>query len=190
MNDLVSAGTGALLIPTINIPVGDERGPFMRTAHTAHGLEAVLEQYTRWVILPERLTTPATAGLPILVRRCRELTGWSIRELASVLGTSHTTIRMFETEGRVTARSRDPASRVRPLLGVLSRLSRVAGHPERLGLALATSLDTGERPIDLLNQQQWARAFTVALDVLRGPRPDMLVPQDDWDAPLATREMC
>ncbi|MBV9142974.1 MAG: hypothetical protein JO115_19025 [Pseudonocardiales bacterium] len=89
----------------------------------------------------------------------------------------------------MTVRSRDAASRVRPLLAVLSRLARVAGSPERLALALATPLDTGEKPIDLLTQQKWARAFTVGLDVLRGPRPLMLAPLDGWDAQPGTREM-
>lgn len=166
----------------------DENGPFVRMGHVGRSLEALVEQYTCWVVLPARVAAPGST-LPRLIRRCRELTGWSGRDLAFVLGTSHTTVRMFEAGGRVTARSREAASRVRPLLGVLSRLERVAGSRERLALALATPLDTGEKAGDLLAQQDWARAFTVGLDVLHGPRTDMLAPQDGWDAPLATREM-
>jgi len=168
--------------------LGDEHVPFMRTDRVVPSLEALLAQYTGWLMLPARMA-PTASTLPSLTRHCRSLTGWSTRDLAPVLRTSHTTVRMFETDGRVTVRSRDAASRVRPLLAVLSRLARVAGSPERLALALATPLDTGEKPIDLLTQQKWARAFTVGLDVLRGPRPLMLAPLDGWDAQPGTREM-
>ena len=168
--------------------LGEMHAPFMRTDRVVPGFEALLEQYTRWLVLPARVAPPVST-LPSLTRRCRSLTGWSTRELADVLGTSHTTVRMFEASGRVTVRSRDAAARVQPLLGVLSRLARVAGSQDRLALALATPLDTGEKPIDLLNRQEWARAFAVGLDVLRGPRPEMLMPLDGWDAHPRTREL-
>ena len=159
----------------------------VRTPSTP-SVEALLRDYTGWVVLPERAAAPGST-LPRITQRCRELTGWSTRDLAEVLGTSHTTVRMFETDGRFTARSVDAASRVQPLLAVLSRLARVAGDRDRLTLALMTPQDSGERAMDLLVRQEWARAFTVGLDVLRGPRPEMLVPLDAWSASSGTREM-
>lgn len=185
----VTNTTGTALLGGLlsEAPLGEEHAPFLRTAPALPGLEALLAQYTGWMLLPPADTLAST--LPSLTRRCRDLTGWSTRDLAEVLHTSHTTVRMLESEGRVTARSRDAASRVQPLLAVLSRLARVAGTRERLALALATSLDTGERPLTLLEQQDWTRAFTVGLDALRAPRPEMLTPLDGWDVSPATREM-
>jgi hypothetical protein len=183
-----TTGTVAPGGPPSSALLGDEHAPFMRTNRAVPNLEALLEQYTGWIVLPARVAPPAST-LSSLTQRCRSLTGWSTRDLADVLGTSHTTVQMFESSGRVTARSRNAASRVGPLLRVLSRLARVAGSQERLALALATSLDTGDKPIDLLSQQEWARALTVGLDVLRGPRPAMLVPLEGWDAQPGTREM-
>lgn len=152
------------------------------------GVDALLREYTSWVVLPERTTAPASS-LPRLTKRCRELTGWSTRDLAEILGTSHTTVRMFETEGRFTGRSIEAAARVQPLLAVLSRLARVAGDRDRLTLALSTAQDGGDRALDLLSHQQWTRAFTVGLDALRGARSDMLAPVDGWTRTSGTREM-
>jgi hypothetical protein len=188
MTQMHTASTVGPGEPLSSALLGEEHAPFMRTNRVVPGFEVLLEQYTRWIVLPARVAPPMST-LPSLTRRCRSLTGWSTRDLADVLRTSHTTVRMFEATGRVTVRSRDAAARVRPLLGVLSRLARVAGIQERLALALATPLDTGEKPIDLLNRQEWARAFTAGLDVLRSPRPEMLVPLDGWDAHPGTREM-
>jgi DNA-binding XRE family transcriptional regulator len=162
--------------------------PFMRIGPATPTLNSIFEEYTRWILLPKHVDTLAST-LPQLIRRCRELTGWSTRDLAQVIGTSHTTVRMLESEGRVSPRSRNAASRVRPLLGVLSRLHRVAGGQEELALALATPIDTGERVFDLLGRHAWARAFTAGLDVLNGPRTDLLIPQDGWGVSVGTQEM-
>lgn len=166
----------------------DDRCPFMRTEQALKPLDAVLREYTAWVVLPKRVDT-ASSALSGLVRRCRELTGWSGRELAQVLGTSHTTVRMFESEGRATARSRSVAAKLNPLLGVLSRLDRVAGNRSDLALALSTPNDRGVTAMDLLSEQAWAKAFVTGLDVLKGPRQEMLAPDDTWAGPSGTREM-
>ncbi|WP_165486215.1 helix-turn-helix transcriptional regulator [Frankia sp. Cppng1_Ct_nod] len=89
------------------------------------GVADLLAECTAWVQLPPA-PTKATSRLPTLVREVRRLTGWSQRDLADILGTSHTTVRKLETDGRVTARSRETAARVAPLHGVLSRLARAA----------------------------------------------------------------
>ena len=151
-------------------------------------LTELLRAHTAWITLPPPPTV-AVSRLPGLVRDIRLLTGWSQRELGEILHTSHTTVRRLETDGRVTARSRQSAARVTPLHGVLSRLAKVARTPERLATALATDSGRGT-PAQLLREGQWSRAFTAALDALNGPRPAMLAPHPSWAPPrAATREI-
>lgn len=163
------------------------RGTFLARQESPD-LEALARQFLSWLVLPEQ-AAPPEPPLSQRVRRIRAVTDWSYRDLADVIGTSHTTVRMFEANGRVTARSRDAAARIAPLAGVLARLSHVASSPHELALALETPVDSGERAIDALSSADWGRAFIVGLDALRGPRPDMLSPRDDWPILPATREM-
>lgn len=162
--------------------------PFVVQPARFVGLEELVGGFTSWVLLPER-TAPVSPSLADAVRSCRQLTGWSTRELGTVLGTSHTTVRMLESTGTVSARSRAAASRVQPLLGVLTRLARVAGTRDRLALALESSNNSGERAIDLLSHQQWSRAFSAGLDGLRTPDSEMRQGHDGWDGAPATWEM-
>jgi len=149
----------------------------------------LLRQHTAWITLPPAPTT-AVSRLPALLRESRSLTGWSRRDLAEILHTSHTTVGRLETDGRVTARSRDSAARVASLHAVLVRLARVASSPGALGAALVTKAGSGPTAAELLREGQWPRAFTVALDVLQGPRPTMLAPAASWTPPAAaTREL-
>lgn len=127
---------------------------------------------TAWIVLPEETEDPVPP-LCGLIRETRELTGWAQRDLAQVLGTSHTTIGRLETDGRVTARSRSVAARATELHAVLVRLARVASGPDALVAALDRTV-RGTTPRELLSQGQWSRAYTAALDALRGPRPAML----------------
>jgi len=167
---------------------GYEQPPFVVAQSESRDLDELLEEHTAWVVLPRHTVAPPSP-LPELVRRVRNLTGWSMRELGLVIGTSHTTVRMLETNGRTTARSREPAARIRPLLGVLSRLARLTDSPQALALALETATDTGEKAIDHLTSGDWAKAFLLSLNVINGPRPDMLTPSQEWPVSPATREM-
>lgn len=185
MNGTYAYAGAVALVPGL---YGVEQTPFVVERRDARGLDAFLSQFTSWLVLPAVPASPPSR-LPALVQRVRALTGWSTRDLAEIIGTSHTTVRMFETSGRVTSRSRDAASRVRPLLSVLVRLVRIAGSPAALALALETSADAGERAVDLLAAGDWAKGFVVATDVINGPRPDMLAPSDDWPALPGTREL-
>lgn len=169
-------------------PFDDERTPFVVARQAPPKLDALLQQFTAWIVLPAHVAAPPSR-LPGLIQRVRALTGWSTRDLAEVIGTSHTTVRMFETNGRVSARSRQAAARITPLLGVLTRLRRLVDTPQALAVALATPSDTGERAIDLLAAREWARGFVVGLDAVHGPRPNILTPNDDWPLLPATREM-
>ncbi len=151
-------------------------------------LRELLRDHTSWVTLPPAPTAVASR-LPVLLHEIRNVTGWSQRDLAEILHTSHTTVRRLETDGRVTARSRTSAARITPLHGVLTRLVRVAGNPQTLATALLTDDGRG-KATDFLRAGQWSRAFTVALDVLNGPPPTMLAPKPDWALRQpATREI-
>jgi len=138
----------------------------------ASAIVDVFKDYTSWIVLPEEPADPASA-MPGLIRQTRELTGWAQRDLAYVLGTSHTTVRRLETDGRVTARTRGIAARAAELHAVILRLARAAGGPERLVIALGRTV-AGTTPLDLLRAGEWSRAYTAALDAVHGPRPAML----------------
>ncbi len=141
---------------------------------------------TAWIHMPHERSAPVSP-LPGLLKEIRDLTGWARRDLARVLGTTHPTIGRLETDGRVTARSRDVAARVAELHAVLVRLGRVAAGPPALILALQRQAG-GITPLELLRQGEWAQAYTSALDALRGPRPAML-PAALAPVRAATREL-
>lgn len=131
----------------------------------------IFKDSTAWIVLPDEPDDPVS---PIsgLLGETRALTGWALRDLAGVLGTSHTTIGRLEANGRVTGRSRAVATRAAELHAVIVRLARVAGGPEALAVALGQTV-RGATPLALLREGQWSTAYTAALDVLRGPRPAM-----------------
>jgi len=158
---------------------------FAAGGQTARQVDEVLTGYTAWIALPPAPAV-AVSRLPALLGEVRTLTGWSQRDLADVLDTSHTTVRRLETDGRVTARSRSTAARIAPMHGVLVRLARLAPDPAALGVALATRVgEATSRPIDLLRNQQWGAAFTAGLDALQGPRVGMLTPPSGAETPRA-----
>ncbi len=137
------------------------------------GVGDFVQEHTAWVKLPER---PAAEpyGLPSLLLETRELTGWSQRELAEALATSHTTVRRLESEGRASTRSRDVAVRAAQLHAVIVRLSRAIGSPHDLARVLATPGPQGRSALDLIQEGSWAAAYIAALDAARGPRPEMM----------------
>ncbi|WP_372450959.1 helix-turn-helix domain-containing protein [Actinoplanes flavus] len=144
----------------------------------------------QWVFLPS--AAPRTkSSLPRLVRQIREWTGWSQRDLASILGTSHTTVRKLESEGRVTARSRDAATRVAPTHDLIRRLIVVAHHDSgRLATALnAQSHLKGKRVVDLITSGDYPSAYVAAARALRGTRTGMLAPAGNRAIRNATMEL-
>lgn len=153
----------------------------------AKDIEQFLQGYTAWIQLPRETSEPVSR-LTRLLRESRATTGWSQREIAEVLGTSHTTIRRLEAEGKVSIKSRDIAAKVPHLHAVLLRLARAAGSPSALATALVTPIgDT--TATTLLQEGQWTRAFTTALDAVRGPRPEMLGAPPGPMPSDATREL-
>lgn len=163
------------------------REAFAVPARAAADIRDVLREYTSWIELPE---TPAAAPtrLSEQLRESREATGWSLRDLADVLGTTHTTVRRLEIMGTASARSRETAARAAQLHGVLVRLARIAPDAPTLATALATYAD-GTTAREHLRSGDWSRAFTAALDVIRGPRPAMLGVVPGGRPGAATREI-
>ena len=145
--------------------------PFGFDLHAAT-ITDIFKDSTAWIVLPDEPADPISP-LPRLIRETREMTGWAQRDLANVLRTSHTTVRRLETDGRVTARSRAIAARAAELHAVLVRLARVAGGPEALVVALGQTV-RGTTALDLLREREWSKAYTAALDAVRGLRPAML----------------
>lgn len=99
-------------------------------------------------------------------------TGWSKRQLAGVLGTSHTTVRNAAA-GRplLAARSGDLRRRVTNTHNLVGRVYVVAGRDAQ-ETARILEAPQGENPpaIEALRASNYERAYIAALDVLR-PRP-------------------
>jgi hypothetical protein len=99
-------------------------------------------------------------------------TGWSKRQLAGVLGTSHTTVRNAAA-GRplLAARSGDLRRRVANTHNLVGRVY-VLGGRDAQETAHILEAPQGENPpaIDALRATNYERAYIAALDVLR-PRP-------------------
>jgi DNA-binding XRE family transcriptional regulator len=148
-----------------------------------------LHDFSSWVTLPSAL--PSTRStLPQLIRQIREWTGWSQREMATLLQISHTTVRKLESDGRVTARSRAAATRVAPIHDLVRRAAVVAGFDQqRLATALSTSDERGRRPTDLIAGGHYSLAYVAALRALRGARTAMLAPTGDRAILDATVEL-
>lgn len=156
--------------------------------HYPPGLDC-LATFTQWIEIPEapeRLESP----LPRMIREIRTWTGWSQRELGEILHTSHTTVRKFETDGRVTSRSRHAASLVPDLHNVVRRLSVVArGDSSKISAAFAVRDASGVSAASHLANENYPRAYSSALHALRGGRTAMVTPSSDRRLPDATVEM-
>lgn len=165
------------------------RSLFAVTRAAASGIEDLFAGCTAWIALPARPqpTEALPSRLALLVKESRSLTGWSQRDLAVILGTSHTTVRRLETEGRISPRTRDTAARAAQLHGVLARLARLTSSREQLATVLATPGPAGT-PADLLRSGDWPRAYLAALDALRPPVRGMLRASPAPALP-ATREL-
>jgi hypothetical protein len=137
--------------------------------------EQLLIEHTSWARLPIR---PEFAKL---IAQLRDLTGWSFRDLADILGTSHTTVGKLVNQGLVSARSQAAADKIEPLLDVLTRLARLVPSGGTLIKILNTPSPDGKPAIGLLSAGDWAGAFLAGLDVIQGPRPKR--PQLRGDTP-------
>jgi hypothetical protein len=125
--------------------------------------EELFAGHTAWIRLPSLFTD--------LLKRVHELTGWSFRDIAGVIGTSHTTVGKLAGGAAPTPKSQAAAGRIGPLLDVLVRLAALAAPGRDLGTVLVTPSPGGDRPLDFLQSGDWPDALLAAMDVINGPRP-------------------
>lgn len=126
-------------------------------------IDVLVNQHTAWMKLPS-----GTLGL---ITRIQQITGWSFREIAEVLRTSHTTVGKLANGAEPTPRSQEAADRLEPLLDVLTRISRLLPSGRALDEILYAATASGRQPIEHMVDGEWAEALLAALDVTSGPRP-------------------
>jgi transcriptional regulator with XRE-family HTH domain len=127
------------------------------------GLDELLASHTAWMRLPSTYAD--------LLRQINELTGWSFRDIAEIVGTSHTTVGKLANGAVPTSRSADAAERIAPMYDVLVRVSRLVAPGPDLAAVLEQSTADGESPREVLRSGEWSRALLTAMDVINGPRP-------------------
>ncbi len=129
-----------------------------------------------WIVLPAPDLHPAPSTQQ-LVRQLRQWTRWSTRQLAEVLDTSHTTIRAVEN-GRtlVGGHSGDLRRRLADAHEVVERVFLLANRDAERVATILDSAPPGKRSaVEELRAGDPARAYLVALDVLRPRRPGLIV---------------
>lgn len=87
--------------------------------------EELLSAHTAWVRLP------AGPSFASRIAQIQNFTAWSFRDLAEILGTSHTTVGKIANGGPVTDRSRVAADKIDPLLDILTRLAALVPPGKR-----------------------------------------------------------
>jgi hypothetical protein len=125
-----------------------------------------------WVVVLPLTVVHRAPDVQRMITEIRGWTGWSKRQLATILWTSHTTIVNAEA-GRplLEVRSGDLRRRVASVHDLVQRVFLLAGRDaETTGNVLATAPADGVSPIDALSAGNYERAYVAALDVLR-PRP-------------------
>lgn len=147
----------------------------------ASTLDALVLQHTSWLQLPSELLATIT--------RIQQLTGWSFRDIAEIVGTSHTTIGKLANGSVPTSRSQAAADRLAPLLDVLARLSRLIGTGHALIGFLYHDGGQNKRPVDLLRESDWSGALLSALDAANGDRPKRPQSRGPHAKSNATREL-
>jgi hypothetical protein len=125
-----------------------------------------------WVLVLPVTVVQRAPDVRRMIGEIRGWTGWSKRQLAGVLGTSHTTIVNAEA-GRplLEARSGDLRRRVTSAHDLVRRVFLLAGRAAQTTAdVLATAPAGGVSPTDALRAGNYERAYLAALDALR-PRP-------------------
>ncbi|MGO9180932.1 MAG: hypothetical protein ACLQBX_17070 [Candidatus Limnocylindrales bacterium] len=130
-----------------------------------------------WPLRLPEITVDAAPDVQQMTRELRQWTAWSARDLAEVLGTSHTTILAVE-DGRPLAASRSGELRQR-LIDVHEVVSRIfvlsERNPQRTAHALGTPTAREPSAQTYLIEGQPAKAYVAALDVLRPSADGLLV---------------
>lgn len=103
-------------------------------------------------------------------------TGWSTRELARIVGTSHTTIGRIERGGRIVAgHSGELGTRLQQAHDVISRTYVIAGSdPVRTSQFLETRGPSGRSAVEYMREGEPSLAYLAIIDVAT-PRPEGLL---------------
>jgi hypothetical protein len=125
-----------------------------------------------WVLVLPATVVHHAPDVQRMITEIRAWTGWSKRQLATVLGTSHTTVVNAEG-GRplLEARSGDLRRRVASAHDLVRRVFLLAGRDaQTTAHVLGTSPADGVSAVDALRSGNYERAYIAAIDALR-PRP-------------------
>lgn len=142
--------------------VTDHMGAPFVFAQQSDGLDVLLASHTAWVRLPSTYAD--------LLRRINELTGWSFRDIAEVVGTSHTTVGKLANGAAPSSRSAAAVERIERVLDVLTRVFPLVGSRAALAPLLEQVGPHNETPRELLAAGAWSEALLAALDLVDGPR--------------------
>jgi hypothetical protein len=146
-------------IGTVALPIGE-----------IHNTGKMSDPFSNWPIFPKYEPQPVP-DLIRIVRRLVEQTGWSNRNLAEVVGTTHPTIKAIKS-GREPERRRDLAEALFNTAEVVEKISRLArGNQATLKTILNTRGSDGETPLQLLAAGGYSKAYLRALDMLTESRP-------------------
>jgi hypothetical protein len=130
-----------------------------------------------WLVgIPTPVVRPAP-HVQVMSRELRQWTGWSARQLADVLGTSHTTVLAVE-DGRplLAGRSGDLSRRLDEVHTVVSRIHVLTnGEATRTAYVLSTPPARGLSASEHLKRRAPGRAYVAALDVLQPPAEGLVV---------------
>lgn len=125
-----------------------------------------------WVLLVPAISVERAPDVQRMIGEIRAWTGWSRRQLATVLDTSHTTVGRAEA-GRplLAVRSGDLRRRVADAHGLVGRVFMLTDRDKQTTAdVLADAPPTGVSPIDALRAGGPEQAYLAAIDALR-PRP-------------------
>ena len=127
-----------------------------------------------WALILPRAMVRRAPEVQRMMVDVRGWTGWSARQLAAALGTSHTTVLNAEA-GRplIAVRSGDLRRRVGDLHGLVQRVHLLADRdPSTTARVLVTTPAAGRSgsPLDAIAAGYPDKAYLAAIDVLR-PRP-------------------
>jgi hypothetical protein len=154
--------------PTIEADTGTTYGVLRDRAGTVYDVPEIV--IPRWQ--PPTLKTFAR-----MANELQEWTGWSLRRLADVLGTTHPTAKSL-LDGSRQAGSRNPAllHRLERAHGVIHRIHVLAGQDVQRTAAALDALTTEGCAADLIPQDEPDRAYLAGLEALRPSRQNgMLV---------------
>jgi transcriptional regulator with XRE-family HTH domain len=130
-----------------------------------------------WIVCLPKQPDTALADSRRMVKEMRRWTNWSARQLAELLGTSHTTVLAIEAGRSLdSSHSGDLHRRIAGAYDVISRIHVLASrNPSRTAQILEARSATQSSARDDLAAGNAAKAYITALDALHPPTEGLLV---------------